>query len=113
VGCGVLEAADLLVLAREIGDRVPDEEGEAERRRYLDRGEVADRQPERCRAGLRLELRDHRRREIDPVHGDPAPAERQGDPAGADAELERPAVTGQPGQEFDGGADHGRIEPVR
>ena len=36
------------------------------------------------------------------MHGDAAGRQRQGDPAGPDAELERPAVAGEVGEELDG-----------
>ena len=60
------------------------------------RGEVADRDADLVGARLRLQPRDHRRREVDAVHADAAPGERQRDAAGADAELERGAVAGEP-----------------
>jgi len=53
--------------------------------------------------------RDHRVREIDPAHRDAAPRERQRDPAGADAELERRARAGELGEEADRRLDRGGL----
>jgi hypothetical protein len=90
----VLEARDLLVLRRQVHDRVEDAVGDRERRLDGRRGETADGHADLLVARLRPQPRDHRRREVDPVHASAAPRERQRDPAGADAELERLAVGG-------------------
>ena len=73
------------------------------------RGEVADRDADLLGAGLRPQPRDHRLREVDPVHSHAALRERQRDPARADAELERGAVAGQLRQEVDDGIDDGGV----
>jgi len=44
------------------------------------------------------------------VHGHTALRQRQRDPAGADAELERAPLPGECGEEVDGGSDDGRVE---
>ena len=70
---------------------------------------------------LRPQLRDHGRRQVDPVHANAPPAERQRDTAGADAQLERGAVSRQIGEEAhrrvdDRGLEHvrrGRVVPLR
>ncbi len=109
----VLEARDLLVLRRQVHDRVEDEVGDRERPLDRGRGEVADRHADVLGARLRAQSRDHRLREVDPVHADSALRERQRDPAGADPELERGAAPGELGEEIDGRIDDGRIEHVR
>jgi hypothetical protein len=108
----VLKACDLLILCRQVADRVEDEVGERER--SLDRacGEIADRHVDVLGTRLRAKSRYHRLREVDSVHADAAPRERQRDSARADPELERGAVAGQIGQEFDGGIDDGTLEHV-
>ena len=107
---GVLEAGHLIVLRGQVVDRVVDQVGERELARHLGGGEVAQRDLDPVGAGLRPELLHHLAREVDAAHRHAAPGERQRDPAGADAELERSAVSGQPGQEVDGRLDHGRVE---
>ena len=64
------------------------------------------------RARLGAQPRDHRLGEVDPVHRHAARGERQRDPAGADAELERGAVARQLGEEVDRRVDDGRVEHV-
>ena len=66
--CGVLEAGDLLVLRRQVHDRVGDEVGDRERGLDGRRGEVADRDADPLRTGLRTQSRHHRLGQIDPVH---------------------------------------------
>ena len=110
---GVLEAGDLIVLRGQVVDRVVDQVGERELARHLGGGEVAERDLDRVGAGLRPQLLHHLARKVDAAHRDAAPGERQRDPAGADAELQRSAVSGQPGQEVDGRLDHGRVEHLR
>src|SRR6266508_1563550 len=48
----ITEALDLLVLRGQVHDRVEHQVGEAERPVDLGGGEIADRQPDRVRAGL-------------------------------------------------------------
>ena len=64
-------------------------------------------------AGLRAQPLDHRGREVDAVHANAALRERQRDPAGADPELERGAVTGQVCEEVDDGIDRLRAGDLR
>ena len=111
--CGVLEAGDLLVLRRQVHDRVGDEIGDRERGFDRRRGEVADRHADPLRAGLRTQSRHHRLGQIDPVHRYAALRERQRDPSRADAELERGTAAGEIRQEGDHGIDDGRIGLVR
>src|SRR5438309_6260773 len=106
----VLETRDLLVLRVQVGDRVVDEIGEAERAVGSGRGEVADGHRDVIRARLRPELRDHGRRQVDAVHAYAALAERQRDSSGADPELEGGAVAGQLDEEAHRGLDDRRIE---
>ena len=95
VGGDVPEARDLLVLRRQVHDRVRDEVGERERPRDGRCREVADRDADLLRARLRAQARHHRLRELDPVHSDAARRERQRDPARADTELERGPAAGE------------------
>src|SRR5207244_3525541 len=61
-------------------------------------------------ARLPRELVDHRLRPVEAVDSDAPLGERQGDAAGADAELERRACAREPGQEVDGRLDDRRVE---
>ena len=56
-------------------------------------------------AGLRVQARDHRLREVDSVDANAALCERQRDPAGPDAELERGSVGRQLREQVDDGID--------
>ncbi len=102
---GVLEARNLLVLRRQVHDRVEDEVREREGPVDSRRREVADRYLDVFTARLRPQLSDHRLRQVDAVHSDATLTERQRDAAGADAELERSAVARQPDEEVDRGID--------
>ena len=84
------EARDLRVLRGQVHDRVEDEVGDREA--ALDRGrrEIADRDADLLGAGLGLQPRHHRLREVDAVHADAALCQRQRDPAGADARARAP-----------------------
>ena len=110
---GVLEARHLIVLRGQVVDRVVDQVGERELARYVGRGDVAERDLDPVGAGLRSQLLHHLAREVDATDRDAAPGQRQRDPAGADAELQRGAVAGQTGQEIDRRLDHGRVEHLR
>ncbi len=101
----VLEARDLRVLRGQVHDRVEDEVGDREASLDRRRREVADRDADRLGARLGLQPRDHRLREVDAADADATLRERQGDPAGADPELERRAVTCEPGDEIDDRVD--------
>ena len=87
--CGVPEAGHLLVLRRQVHDRVRDYVGDREPALDGGCGEVADCHPNLVRARFRQQPRDHRLREIDPVHTDAALRKWQRDSAGADTEFER------------------------
>ena len=49
----------------------------------------------------------------DPVHANTLPAERQGDPAGADTKFEGASSSGQVGEEVHDGVNGRRLEPLR
>jgi hypothetical protein len=108
----VLKAGDLLVLGGQVHDRVPQQVGEPERPLDPGGGEVADGHADAVAARLGPELGHHLRRQVDPVHRHPPPAERDRDPPGPDAELERGRVPGQPGQERHHRVDGRRLEQL-
>ena len=95
----VAEALDLFLLGGQVRDRVAQEVGERERSAHLGSREIADRHADLGRTRLRLELRDHGGRELDPVDANPAPAQRQRDPTGPDTKLERRAGACEIGHE--------------
>jgi hypothetical protein len=68
----VLEARDLPVLRRQVHDRVEDEVGDREPTFDGRRREIADRHTDLFRSWLGPQPRDHRSREVDPVHADAA-----------------------------------------
>ena len=75
--CGdILETGDLLVLGRQVHDRVEDQIGHRET--LLDGGcsKVADGDADVGCAGFRSQLRDHRLRQIDAMDADTALCER-------------------------------------
>src|SRR5436305_7097222 len=109
----VLEAGDLGVLRRQVVDRVEDQVRERERPLDASGREVPDRHADQFSPRFRLELRDHRLREVDAVYLHAALGEGKGDPPGTDPELEGRTRTGERGEEVDGWADDRRIEPVR
>jgi hypothetical protein len=113
VGSGVLEAGDLLVLRRQVPDRVEDEVGERERIVDARGREVADRHVDVVGPRLRAQPRDHRLRKVDPAHADTAPGQRQRDPTGADAELECGTVSSELCEEVHHGVDDRRVEHRR
>ena len=80
----VAEARDLRLLRRQVHDRVVDEIDERERPVHPRRREVADRHADVVAARLRAQPRDHRLREVDPVHRHAALRQREGDPARPD-----------------------------
>ena len=53
---------------------------------------------------------EHRLGAVDPRHADAPRGQRQGDPAGADRELERAAVAGELREHVHGRVDHGGVE---
>ena len=105
MGGDVPEARNLLVLRREVHDRVRDEIRERERAVHSRRREVADRDADLLGAWLGPQLRDHRLRQVDSVHPHATPRERERDPAGPDAEFERVPAASEIGQERDDGID--------
>ena len=104
----LIKARHLLVLRRQVHDRVRDQVDNGERALDRRRGEVADCHGDMLRARFRTEPRDHRLRQIDPVHRDAALRKRQRDPAGADAEFERVTGPGEIRNEVNDGIDDGR-----
>ena len=84
---------------------IRDEKSPLDRRR----GEVTDGHAHVLRARLGAKPRDHRLRQIDPVHAHTAPGKGQGDSAGADAELESGAVAREIRQERDHGVEDRRV----
>lgn len=111
--CGVLEAGHLLVLRREVHDRVRDHVGDGEPALDSGRGEVADCHVNLLRTRFRTQPRDHRLGKVDPVNAYTTLRERQGDPAGADAELERRTAAGEIGKERHDRVDHSGVGQVR
>jgi hypothetical protein len=87
--------------------------GEPERPADPGGGEVADGHGDVLAARLGPELGDHGRRQVDAVHPHAPAAERDGDAAGADAQLERGASCSPLGQELDRGIDDRRVEQLR
>ena len=63
--------------------------------------------------GFARRLRDHRLGQVDARDPDAARGERQRDPTGADAELQRGAVSRELGEEVHYGVDDRRIEHHR
>ena len=68
VRCGILEAGHLLVLRRQVHDRVRDEVDQGEPILDGNRGEVADGNANLPGARLTAEPRDHCVGQFDPVH---------------------------------------------
>jgi hypothetical protein len=62
--------------------------------------------------GFALQPRDHRLRQVDPVHAYAPLRERHCDSPGADAELERTPVASELDEEVDDRVDDGRVEHV-
>src|SRR4029453_6750995 len=89
---GVLEARNLCVLRDEVEDRVEHEVHDRELAVDAGGGEVTDRDLDIRRGGLLAQAGDHVHGVVDPDDGNAALGEGNGDPAGADPELERPAV---------------------
>src|SRR5919201_2011281 len=108
----VLKARDLLVLRRQVHDRVEDEVNERERVVHSRRREVADRHPDLLRARLFAQPRDHRLREVDAVNAHATLRERERDASGADPELERGSVTRELREELHGRADDIQVAPA-
>lgn len=109
----VAEALDLLVLGGQVRDRVAQEVGEPERSAQVGGRQIADGHVDLGRTLLRSKLRDHGGRQLDPVHTNSSPAERQRDSTRADAELERRAGACQIRKEIHSWVEHRRIEQLR
>src|SRR5215831_4763805 len=104
----IAETCDLLVLARQVRDRVVDEVGERERPVHVRRREVADRDADLLAARLLAQPRDHRSREIDAVHRHAPLCQRKRDPPRPDPQLEGASVPGQLDEQL-----HDRVDRVR
>ena len=115
VGGGVGEHGDVLVLRGDVHDRVQHDVDEREHAGDPGRRHVADRHRRWPSApGLARQLLGHVRRQLDAAApATPAGAQRQGDTAGADGQLERRAFAGQLGEQVDGRVEHRRIEHRR
>ena len=109
----VAEARDLRRLRRQVHDRVEDQVRDGERPVDRRRREVADRDADVLAARLRAQPRDHRLRQLDPVHRHAALRERERDPARPDPELERASAPGELGEEVDDRVDDRRVEHLR
>ena len=109
----VAEAGDLRRLRRQVHDRVEDQVRDGERPVHGRRREVADRHADVFAARLRTQPRDHRLRQLDPVHRHSPLGERERDAACPDPELERAAASGQLGEEVDDRLDRLRAERLR
>ena len=96
-----LEAPQLVVLAEESEEGVEGHVDEPAGRLPGDVREVADGHVDPGPAGLGPQLRHHGVGGVDPEHGDPACSQREGEAAGADAELEGRAAAGELGQQVD------------
>jgi hypothetical protein len=110
VGGGAAEAVDLGGLGGEVHEGVEDQVDEGERAVEAGGGEVTDGHGNVGAAGLGPQAGDHGAGHVDAVHGHAAAGEGQGDPPGADGQLEGGAVAGELGQQVDGGVDGGGLE---
>jgi hypothetical protein len=107
MGCRVAEGLHLRVLGRQREYRVRGQHHQREVAVEVGVGEVADAQRHRGAAGLVAQLVEHLRGAVDPGHREAEPRQRQGQPSGADTELQyRPAV-GELGQQRHGGVGVG------
>jgi hypothetical protein len=97
VGGGVLEHRHLLVLRRDIHDRVPHQVDQRERAVETGRGHVADRDLDLAAPRLASKLFDHVGRQLDAVHPDSPGGEGQRHPARAHREFERRSIARQLG----------------
>src|SRR5436190_20846967 len=113
MGGDVAEARNLFVLRGQVRDRVANEVGERERPGHSGGREVADGHVDFVRARLPLQLRNHGRRQLDPVNANTPPAERQRYAPGTHAELERVTRSCQLGEEIHRRVDDRGLEQVR
>jgi hypothetical protein len=103
----VPEARHLRVLRGQVHDRVEHQVGQREGPVGRGGGEVADGDRDAVAARLGPQPGHHGPGQVDAVHLDAAPGQRQRDPAGADAQLQGPPAAGQLGQHA-GRRLHGR-----
>src|ERR1700750_1652297 len=106
---GVDEAGDLLVLSRQIVDRVEDEVGQRELAGSARVGEVSDRDADGFPVRLVPHAGDHRLRYVDAVHLHAATGEGQCDTACPHTEFQRPTIAGEIGQNIDDRVDHALV----
>src|SRR5438552_278216 len=104
-----LDAASLGVRVEEREERVVDDKDQREAAVDAEVGEVADRDRDLSATRLRPQPRHHRRAGVDPADRDALAREREGEPAGADAELERRPTFGQIGEAPGGDVGVGRV----
>src|SRR4051812_36660725 len=95
---GVLEAPDLCVLTCQVDDGVEDQIDEVERAGDCRGRHVAKRHREFRPAPLGAELVDHRRRQFDALHRNPAGDQRERNTPGPDRELGRGPAVGELGE---------------
>ncbi len=95
---GGAEAGRLGVLGGQVHDRVEDQVHQRERAVDPGGGEVADGDADGVAAGLGAQPGHHGPGQVDAVHRDAAAGQRQRDAPGPDAQFQRPALAGQPGQ---------------
>jgi PhnB protein len=106
----VAEAGHLRVLGGQVHYRVEHQVHQGERAVRPGRGEVPDRDADGVAAGLGPQPGHHGPGQVDAVHVHAAAGQRQRDPAGADAQLQRPPAAGQPGQHPGHHIHEGRVE---
>jgi hypothetical protein len=109
----VAEAGDLLCLRRQVHDGVEDQVGDGERSVHGRRREVADRDADFFATCLRPQPRDHRLRQLDPVHRHSSLRERERDAARPDPQFQRAPGAGELGEDLDGRVDERRVEHLR
>jgi hypothetical protein len=97
VGRDVAEAGHLRLLRGQVHDGVEDQVGQPEGAVYPGGGEVSDGHADGVAAGLGAQPGHHGPGQVDAVHRHAAAGQRQRDPAGPDAQLQRPAAAGQSG----------------
>ncbi|HZT65229.1 MAG TPA: hypothetical protein VFA11_05525 [Acidimicrobiales bacterium] len=102
---GVLEGGDLAVLGRQVGDRVAHQVNEVEVAAHPGGREIAEAHLDVCPLGVLPCSVRHGLGQLDPVHPEPAPGERDGQPARSDPELEGRPASGEAGEEIHRGFD--------
>ena len=108
----VLEARDLLILRRQIHDRVEDQVGERKTACNSRRGEVTNRHGDLICAWLGTQPGDHRVGEVDAMDPNAALRKRQRNTPCADAKLQSLPIGGQLGEEIHNWVDLSRLEHV-